>query len=502
MNLYSYALAFIFTCILLSCNSKKSNTVLVQITKISDHIGTDFDSVKISHEPIMEYEYLARTTLDSTNKVSIDFELEKPILGSIQIGNSYSQVFLRPGDQLNIQLSIKEKKSTFIFNNDDSDNNIGHINNYLRETADVIGKASKNSFLGKDVEQFLQSFDSISLCIEKYHKDFLDSIPLKEEEVDLISKINTLKLLETKLWYTFRRHNDFLVDQIYAFRDGKEMEKYVQPEKLNNIMNEVPFDTSLLKSEIYSKIYKEILWLFSEEKFKNPIFNPALWDKPNPNNPKLTTDAIKREDFPSAMKEYMQASNLRSYMYTSGITEAIDSLYTSFTNEFPKSKFTSALQNTYDQQVAILPGNIAPNFTGKSVEGRIVNLHDFKGRVVYVDVWATWCGPCVEEIPYAIELHKAFEGNDQVIFLNVSVDKDVDAWRSKLEKEKDWKGVHINLSKAQIDSLGINYRVVGYPQYFIIDKDGRIITAKAPRPSSNDVLKGEIQRLTDKKASM
>ena len=76
--------------------------------------------------------------------------------------------------------------------------------------------------------------------------------------------------MESKLWYTFRRHNDFLVDQIYAFRDGKEMEKYVQPEKLNNIMNEVPFDTSLLKSEIYSKIYKEILWLFSEEKFKNP----------------------------------------------------------------------------------------------------------------------------------------------------------------------------------------------------------------------------------------
>ena len=66
---------------------------------------------------------------------------------------------------------------------------------------------------------------------------------------------------------------------------------------------------------------------------------------------------------------------------------------------------------------------IAPDFSGRTLEGKLISLKDFKGKVVYVDVWATWCGPCVEEIPYAKKLQGTFQ-EDKVIFLNVSVDRE------------------------------------------------------------------------------
>ena len=102
----------------------------------------------------------------------------------------------------------------------------------------------------------------------------------------------------------------------------------------------------------------------------------------------------------------------------------------------------------YDKKVAILPGDIAPDFSGRTLEGKLISLKDFKGKVVYVDIWASWCGPCVEEIPYAKKLHSAFQ-EDKVIFLNVSVDRSREAWKKKLVKEKDWLGTHIILDQQE-----------------------------------------------------
>ena len=108
-------------------------------------------------------------------------------------------------------------------------------------------------------------------------------------------------------------------------------------------------------------------------------------------------------------------------MDSQGITPEIDSIFNEFKLEFEGSIYRTHLQKTYDEYVAILPGDIAPDFSGRTLEGKLISLKDFKGKVVYVDVWAPWCGPCVEQIPYAKKLHSAFQ-EDKVIFLNVSVD--------------------------------------------------------------------------------
>ncbi len=126
-------------------------------------------------------------------------------------------------------------------------------------------------------------------------------------------------------------------------------------------------------------------------------------------------------------------------------------------------------------------GAIAPTFSFPDMNGKMVSLSDFKGKIVYLDVWASWCGPCRREIPAAKELEKQMHGKD-VVFLCVSVDGDEAAWK-KIVKEKELTGVHIH-SKGDFNSeMTKLYDIRSIPTYIIIDRNGKIWKMGAERPS-------------------
>jgi thiol-disulfide isomerase/thioredoxin len=143
-------------------------------------------------------------------------------------------------------------------------------------------------------------------------------------------------------------------------------------------------------------------------------------------------------------------------------------------------------EKAYDGWMAIAPGQPAPGFGGRTPSGEAHTLADLRGSVVYVDVWATWCGPCRAEIPALRELQAAFEGNDEVAFLSISVDEDADAWEAMVAEEA--LGGHQWLAPAAWDSEVVtNYRIAGIPRFLLIDQQGRVVSPSADRPSSGEV---------------
>ncbi len=113
-------------------------------------------------------------------------------------------------------------------------------------------------------------------------------------------------------------------------------------------------------------------------------------------------------------------------------------------------------------------------------------LSDLKGNLIYIDVWATWCGPCVEELEFSKKLSKKYSTFTDLKFMYVSIDENAEKWKKFLKKNPQIKGTHgIQNSKFLGDSSMVTnlYNISGIPRYILIDKDGKIITVNAKRPS-------------------
>ena len=149
--------------------------------------------------------------------------------------------------------------------------------------------------------------------------------------------------------------------------------------------------------------------------------------------------------------------------------------------------------NAYEMSIRkIGAGSPAIDFTGTDVNGKEHKLSDYKGTVVYVDVWATWCGPCKAQIPALKELEKKFHGKS-ITFISISVDKEKDRkkWQDYVKNE-NLKGVQIMADKAFDSDVTKAYKINAIPRFMIFDKKGNIVTTDAPRPSNietEDVLR-------------
>ena len=149
----------------------------------------------------------------------------------------------------------------------------------------------------------------------------------------------------------------------------------------------------------------------------------------------------------------------------------------------------------YDKasKMAKLKGTPSPKFINyENFEGGTTSLDDLKGKFVYIDVWATWCGPCKREIPFLKEVEKEFHDKN-IAFVSISVDKleAHEAWKTMI-KEKELGG--IQLFAGTDTQFSEDFQIDGIPRFILIDDKGNVVNPDAPRPS-NPKLKEVINGL-------
>ena len=131
----------------------------------------------------------------------------------------------------------------------------------------------------------------------------------------------------------------------------------------------------------------------------------------------------------------------------------------------------------------IAPGQPCPDFSFADNTGKTVTLADLKGKFVYIDMWATWCGPCKGEMPSLLELEKRFEGKD-ILFVSLSIDKnkDIELWKQTIEK-MGLGGIQLHLGENW-DWLKIFMPAsMSVPRFVLLDREGKFIDANMTRPS-------------------
>lgn len=207
------------------------------------------------------------------------------------------------------------------------------------------------------------------------------------------------------------------------------------------------------------------------------------------------------------------------------LTERLDALYSTYKNRYVRSMASSSIMskflmeydyaadfegglnevnkaidkyglsesyaNEYAKRRCTIPGSKFPeDVTLVDANGNVVDFSSFKGKYVYVDVWASWCGPCCKEVPFLKAMEAELE-NENLVFLSISVDKDSEAWKSKM-KELDMHGNQL-LDKDNALCKALN--VMGIPFFAIYDKEGRLHTYNALRPSKSVQLKKVLEEL-------
>lgn len=137
------------------------------------------------------------------------------------------------------------------------------------------------------------------------------------------------------------------------------------------------------------------------------------------------------------------------------------------------------------QSAELKAGDESPKFSFPDVKGNMVSSDDFKGKYVFIDLWASWCPPCQAELPHLKALEKKMHGKN-IVFVSISLDEDEKAWKDMVEKE--------SLADYQLrtdvnDPFLIKYKVNSIPRFILVDKEGKIVIPNMTRPSQPETLK-------------
>ncbi|MGH1388269.1 TlpA family protein disulfide reductase [Kordia sp.] len=151
-------------------------------------------------------------------------------------------------------------------------------------------------------------------------------------------------------------------------------------------------------------------------------------------------------------------------------------------------KILKEVTEKYNKVQNLVTGKNSPSFDYENNAGGKTSLADLKGKYVYIDVWATWCGPCIGEIPSLKKVEKEYHGKN-IEFVSISIDqKDAyETWKSMI-KNRELGGIQLMADNAWKSQFVTDYAIEGIPRFILIDPNGKIVNADAPRPSSPKLI--------------
>ena len=165
-----------------------------------------------------------------------------------------------------------------------------------------------------------------------------------------------------------------------------------------------------------------------------------------------------------------------------GYEAYVDARWQSFEEINPFPEYTEALQAEQNRLLTLQPGQPAPDFTLSDPDGQPVSLSQFKGKVVLLDFWASWCGPCITDLGTLRKIKERMAAQP-VIFLNVSLDENKGAWKQAIAKHQI-KGVHVRSDGGATQ----DYNVSGIPRYYLVDPQGLIVENNLGVSSIDEVV--------------
>jgi thiol-disulfide isomerase/thioredoxin len=143
-------------------------------------------------------------------------------------------------------------------------------------------------------------------------------------------------------------------------------------------------------------------------------------------------------------------------------------------------------KSTENAKIAV--GKLSPQFLFENNEGRLVGLNEFSGSYVFINIWASECDPCKEELQMIESLKKVYSKNIEFVSISLDHKKDTEKWKQYVANEK-LTGTQLISDKSWHSSFIRAYNIKTIPRYILVSPTGMIVETHAPRPSQKKLIK-------------
>ena len=433
------------------------NTTNSKIKEVSVFLGDLYGNVNI----------LSKEKIDSNGNALLNFKINHTYFAFINFGNSNQVIYIKPGKNYEVSADYSKKYLGVIFRGYDSE-----INNYIEHQKEIFRDYRYNNkeYYNWDVEEFAIAFQKIDSILTNNQKIFFNTNNILKEDEKILQNRLISDILSTKMNHFVAKYSVLQTDEDI-------------PKTLQNLENLVPFDNDLLQSTCEAYLLTLKYYYVISIKRKLNAYNlseitPEFYLK-------FAFSDIRAYKIPNELKEFMLADLLIGHLIDN-IPQKFNEYFDEFKKDFPHSMYTSIINERLNKFVKMV-NNQASEIMGSDINNKTIKLSDYKGKLIYIDFWATWCGPCIAELPYSLKLQNKFRDNTDIVFLFVSIDIDFKKWKNYLTKHPELTGIHINLNKDNMNAVKDFYAIYGIPRYLIIGKDGKIKDSSAERPSSDKI---------------
>ena len=435
------------------------------------------DSVRLEYSGHL-YHQRVRTVLSPTGNFKLtvpDLKAATPI--TFTYGGQRTSLYLSPGDDVRLTLDFPKFDETLTYTGRGT-----NVNNYLAQALWKFSFGPTNAALPRPQVTAATTPAQIRQQADAFRQAQRDFLTGYAKAHSLPADFQRNALIDIDLNWAIS-----LLEYLPIYRRLAKQEPTLPP-RYFNFLQELPlkqFDT-YVKDRGEAGNTAMLRFLTGYSNFLVP-------------SGKLTTDpaeaarlyAQARADFGASTK----AIDLAMYQFYSWkLDDNLDGVlaaYPTFRVQNHDSIHARNLRQAISGLLTVKEGAPAPSFTLLNNEGKAVALSDLKGKVVYLDFWGTWCKPCMQEMPASASLKKKFEGRD-VAFVYISVSDKVEKWQQVLAAQHLTSPNSVHLHSPDGSDVPGRYQVVQYPTYWLIGRDGRIVSRRAPRPSEPEAAEAAI----------